>query len=154
MARVHVAAWQQTYRGQMRDAELDDPRLPERHHRMWTAILTDPQHSDRTAAVAEVDSRIVGIAMSGPPRDTDATWARQLYVLYVLNPHHGTGVAAQLIEAVLEPTTSAALWVADPNPRAQAFYNKHGFRPDGAVQVDHGVREIRMNRVTSTVRTR
>jgi predicted GNAT family N-acyltransferase len=39
-----------------------------------------------------------------------------------------------------------ALWVADPNPRAQAFYRKHGFVADGAAQVEGGVREIRMVR--------
>jgi predicted GNAT family N-acyltransferase len=38
------------------------------------------------------------------------------------------------------------LWVADPNPRAQAFYRKHGFVADGAAQVEDGVREIRMVR--------
>ncbi|WP_323740571.1 GNAT family N-acetyltransferase [Mumia zhuanghuii] len=38
------------------------------------------------------------------------------------------------------------LWVTDPNPRAQAFYRKHGFVPDGATQVQDGVREIRMVR--------
>ena len=42
---------------------------------------------------------------------------------------------------------SAALWVADPNPRAQAFYRKHGFVADGTVMVDDGVREIRMVRL-------
>ena len=45
-------------------------------------------------------------------------------------------------------TESAALWVADPNPRAQAFYRKHGFVPDGTMQVDDGVREIRMVRIS------
>ena len=39
-----------------------------------------------------------------------------------------------------------ALWVADPNPRAQAFYRKHGFVADGRAQVEGGVREIRMVR--------
>jgi predicted GNAT family N-acyltransferase len=39
-----------------------------------------------------------------------------------------------------------ALWVADPNPRAQAFYRKHGFVADGSAQVEDGVREIRMVR--------
>jgi predicted GNAT family N-acyltransferase len=44
-----------------------------------------------------------------------------------------------------------ALWTADPNPRAQAFYRKHGFVPDGTAQVEDGVREIRMVRGSSTV---
>ena len=147
MARVHVLAWQQTYRGQVADAELDDPGFPERRERMWTAILTEPEYRDRVAAVAETDGEIVGIAMSGPARDADTTWARQLDVLYVLSDHRGTGVAARLLEAVLDPGVAAAVWVADPNPRAQAFYARRGFEADGVAQVDDGVREIRMPRL-------
>ena len=37
---------------------------------------------------------------------------------------------------------SVAFWVADPNPRAQAFYRKHGFIADGTAQIEDGVREI------------
>ena len=44
------------------------------------------------------------------------------------------------------PEEPVALWVAGPNPRAQAFYRKHGFVADGAAQVEGGVREIRMVR--------
>ena len=59
---------------------------------------------------------------------------------------HGTGAGPALLEAVVDPEESAALWVADPNPRAQAFYRKHGFLADGATQVEDGVREVRMVR--------
>ena len=44
------------------------------------------------------------------------------------------------------PRSPAALWVADPNPRAQAFYRKHGFVADGTARFEDGVREIRMVR--------
>ena len=60
-------------------------------------------------------------------------------------PRHGAGRA--LLEAVIDPAESAALWVADPNPRAHAFYRKHGFVADGTAQVEDGVREIRMVRL-------
>ncbi|NHN54775.1 GNAT family N-acetyltransferase [Calidifontibacter sp. DB0510] len=146
MARVHVTSWQQTYRGLMRDEVLDDPDFVTRREAMWRRSLTDPQYADRQTAVLEHDGDLVGIAMTAPPGDDDATWSRQLYVLYVLAEHHGSGAARSLVEAVLPPDTSAALWVADPNPRAQAFYAKLGFRPDGTDLVDDGVREIRMVR--------
>ena len=48
--------------------------------------------------------------------------------------------------AVTEPTTRAGLWVAGPNPGAQAFYRKHDFMIDGAAKVEDGVRELRMVR--------
>jgi GNAT superfamily N-acetyltransferase len=78
--------------------------------------------------------------------DAAAAWARQLYVLYVVAADHGTGAGLALLAAVLDPEEPVALWVADPNPRAQAFYRKHGFVADGAAQVEGGLREIRMVR--------
>ncbi|GAA3074505.1 hypothetical protein [Actinocorallia glomerata] len=43
----------------------------------------------------------------------------------------------------------AQLWVAAENPRARRFYERQGFRADGAEVVDddaEGLREIRMVR--------
>lgn len=146
MARVHVRCWQETYRGLMSDAVLDDPGFPAARERMWTAALTGECYRRNRAAVAERDDQLVGIAMSGPPEDATAACTRQLYVLYVYAADHGTGVGRALLEAVIDPADSVLLWVADPNPRAQAFYRKHGFVPDGTVQVEDGLREIRMIR--------
>ena len=146
MARVHVRCWQETYRGLMPDAVLDDPGLPAARKRMWTAALTDERYRHNRVAVAERDDELVGIAMSGPPEDVTAAWMRQLYVLYVRAADHGTGAGRALLEAVIDPAESAALWVADPNPRAQAFYRKHGFAADGTARFEDGVREIRMVR--------
>ena len=146
MARVNVRCWQETYRGLMSDALLDDPGFVAARERFWTAALTDERYRENRAAVAERDGELIGVAMSGPPLDVGASWARQLYVLYVLATDHGTGAGAALLDAVVDPEESVALWVADPNPRAQAFYRKHGFVVDGAVQVEGGVREIRMVR--------
>lgn len=146
MARVNVRCWQEAYRGIMSDAVLDDPGFLAARERFWTAALTDERYRDNRVAVAERDDQMVGIAMSGPPLDEAAAWARQLYVLYVYAADHGTGAGSALLEAVVAPDESAALWVADPNPRAQAFYRKHGFVADGSAQVEDGVREIRMVR--------
>ena len=84
--------------------------------------------------------------MSGPALDAGAAWARQLYVLYVYIADHGTGAGPALLDAVVDPDESVALWVADPNPRAQAFYRRHGFETDGAARVEGGLRVIRMVR--------
>ncbi len=84
--------------------------------------------------------------MSGPPEDVTAAWTRQLYVLYVYVADHGTGAGRALLEAVVDSAEQAALWVADPNPRVQAFYRKHGFAADGTARFEDGVREIRMVR--------
>ena len=86
------------------------------------------------------DDELIGIAMSGPPEDVTAA------VLYVYASDHGRGAGRALLETVIDPAESVALWVPDPNPRAQAFYRKHGFVPDGTAQFEDGMREIRMIR--------
>lgn len=146
MARVNVHCWQETYRGLMPDAVLDDPGFLAARERFWTTALTDERYRENRVAVAERDGKLVGIAMSGPPLDAAATWARQLHVLYVYAADQGTGAGPALLEAVVDPEESAAVWMADPNPRAQAFYRKHGFVADGTTQIEDGVREIRMVR--------
>ena len=146
MARVNVQGWQETYRGLVPDALLDDPGFRAARERFWTAALTDERYEANRVAVAERHGGLVGIAMSGPPLDADAAWTRQLYVLYVLAADHGTGTGRELLDAVVPPGDTASLWVADPNPRAQAFYRKHGFAADGTARLDDGVREIRMVR--------
>jgi hypothetical protein len=44
MARVHVRCWQETYRGLMPDAVLDDPGFPAARERMWTSALTSGRY--------------------------------------------------------------------------------------------------------------
>lgn len=51
-----------------------------------------------------------------------------------------------LLDTVVPADVGAALWVADPNPRAQAFYRKTGFTADGTRRVENEVREVRMRR--------
>ena len=146
MARVLVQSWQETYRGLMRDEVLDDPGLIAFRERFWIAALTDERYRASRAAVAERDGELIGVALAGPPDPPEPGWTMHLYVLYVIAAEHGSGAGSGLLDAVIDPRESAALWVADPNPRAQAFYRKHGFVPDGVAQVDDGVREIRMVR--------
>ncbi|WP_243076641.1 GNAT family N-acetyltransferase [Microbacterium sp. SS28] len=145
MARVVVDCWRETYRGLMSDATLDHPDLLTRREQFWNAALTDPRYSANTACVASHRGSLIGVAMSGPPLD-GADERRQLYLLYVYAAFHGSGAGSLLLDAVIDPTAAAQLWVADPNPRAQAFYRKHGFVQDGAVRIEEGVRSIRMIR--------
>jgi GNAT superfamily N-acetyltransferase len=145
MAHVHVDSWRETYRGVMPDRVLDDPGMLEMRRRFWATVLADPRF-EGTTAVAEEDGRIVGIALAGPTPNAEEDGAAQLYVLYLLHGHHGSGLGRGLLDAVLDDERPATLWVADPNPRAQAFYRKAGFTADGEEKVEDGVRELRMIR--------
>lgn len=143
MAKVHVDTWRETYRGLMSDATLDNPNFLSWREHFWTTALTDPQRAGNFAAVATHQESIIGIAMASHPRDAGS---QHLFILYTYAAFHGSGAGGALLDAVLDPQHSATLWVADPNPRAQAFYRNHGFVLSGEVKVEDGVREVQMVR--------
>lgn len=96
---------------------------------------------------------MVGFATSGPARDDSAPAPTELWSLNVVPRHHGSGVALDLMTAVLGDTGNPAyLWVARDNARAVAFYRKHGFGLDGVTRYDPGwdCHEVRMT--TTSVR--
>lgn len=76
-------------------------------------------------------NEVVGLADAGPGHDEDGPAALELYTIYTLRRTHGSGLGSALLQAAIGDSP-AYLWVLEDNPRAQAFYRKHGFRPDGA----------------------
>ncbi len=140
MARVHVDGWRETYAGQLPAWAFDDDAV-ERRRQMWTSILTNPPRLTRRVAVATSNGHIGGIALADDPRDAADRAAgveQELYVLYLLRAHHGSGLGQGLLDAVLDER-SAMLWVAKANPRAQAFYRRNGFALDGTEMPDDDV---------------
>ena len=112
---------------------------------MWTDVLTSVRYRQNRRAVAERDGELAGIAMSGPPEDVTPSGRGSYTCSTCTQP-----TTARVRERQLRPSSTqaepAALRVADPNPRAQAFYRKHGFVADGTARFEDGVREIRMVR--------
>lgn len=129
LAQVHITAWRQAYQGTLPDRFWEDEALAARV-RMWTQVIADAGHRS-CARVAELAGEVIGIAMAAEPRDDDVDAQTQLFLVYLLAQHYGSGAADALLIEVLGEQ-SASLWVFKSNPRAQAFYRKHGFIPDGA----------------------
>ncbi|CAN7244770.1 N-acetyltransferase family protein [Arthrobacter sp. LjRoot14] len=76
-------------------------------------------------------NEVVGLADAGPGLDADGPEQLEVYAIYVLQRTYGTGLGAALLRAAVSDSP-AYLWMLEDNPRARAFYLKHGFRPDGA----------------------
>ncbi|MCT1545368.1 MULTISPECIES: GNAT family N-acetyltransferase [Kocuria] len=146
IAEVHVQSWRETYTGLVPEHFFGDAARQARR-KMWSRMLADPAVRDRLR-VAEVGGTIVGFAGAGRPEEEDPARELALRMLYVLRDHHGSGAGQALLDAVLgeEP---AQLWVAEANPRAIRFYERNGFRADGASLTEptlEDLREIRMVR--------
>lgn len=153
LAAVHVQGWREAYGHLLPERFYGHDALSARRA-LWQRTLADPVRRDRVRVGRlehETGHEIAGFAMAGPTReDADHPPPRQeqLFALYIRAAHYGTGLGALLLEAVLGDRPGL-LWVARDNPRARRFYEKHGFRADGAELTDpdlEDLREIRMVR--------
>lgn len=143
IARVRVDTWRVAYRGLIADAVLDamdaDAEGRRRAER-WSEFTADPR-SRQLVAIDE--DEVVGWAAVGPGRDDDRPGSGELYAIYAVPGIWSRGVGYALMleaEAALRDGgfTTAHLWVLDGNERAASFYDREGWREDGAEKVDTG----------------
>ncbi|MFC9998144.1 GNAT family N-acetyltransferase [Nocardia sp. NPDC127526] len=132
LAECHIACWREAYRGLVPDHVLDAfdiDRLAEQTERLRVA-------HPRLNTIAVVEDEVIGFAREGAAMDDSVVTPRQLFALYVRAAWYGTGVAHDLMRAVLAEDADTSLWVFEENPRAQAFYKKYGFELDGERRVE------------------
>jgi ribosomal protein S18 acetylase RimI-like enzyme len=147
IAVVHHTAWVQTYSDLLPAEHWESDTVARRRER-WRDQLSG--EASGRPLVAVVGQDVVGFARAGATRGKDGVppvRADELWALYVLPEHHGAGIGTLLLDAALPAQRSAELWVAEDNPRARRFYEKHGFAADGARFTDAlDMVEIRMVR--------
>jgi len=92
--------------------------------------------------VAESQSVVVGFSIFGPSRDEAAPPSEaELFALHVLPAAWRTGVGSALLHQSLNrmrarPFAAASLWVIEGNARARQFYERLGWKADGATRVN------------------
>lgn len=136
LADLHVATWKEAYAHLLPEDYFSEEYVAGRH-RMWKHVLTESR-PDMRVRVAVAEGSIIGFAWAGPGIGIDVDEPpkdRQLYAIYVLSTHYGSGAGQALLDAALEDAP-AMLWVAKANPRATAFYRRNGFTFDGTEQTD------------------
>ena len=90
--------------------------------------------------VAESRGAILGILAFYRPQNF-------IHCLYVDPSAQGFGIGSALIEAAENIAGGPlALKVDEANTRAREFYDRHGFRPDGEIGIDHGIKWLRMTK--------
>jgi GNAT superfamily N-acetyltransferase len=105
----------------------------------------------------------VGMANVGPARDDDLDADRvgEIRAMYADPSAWSTGVGSALMRASMDHLrgcgqVDVTLWVLEDNLRARAFYERWGFRPDGArqvVELGRAVPEIRYYRQLDDARS-
>lgn len=142
IAELHVATWRETYSHLLPEDFFTEEHVRSRRQ-MWNGILGNPRE-EWTVRIAESKGQIIGFGFAGPslgPENHERPRERQLFSLYVLAQHHGTGAGQALLDATVGDG-GAMLWVAKENPRAVAFYRRNGFDFDGTEQTDPGAPKI------------
>ena len=153
IAQVHVTSWQGAYAGLLPAEYLAGLDLQARASR-WESVLTSSP--DKRVLLAEQGPRTLGFASFGPSGDEDAEpTTAELYAMYLEPDTWGRGVARDLLRTVLGEVpvgSQMTLWVLDGNDRAQRFYRRHGFHPDGVERIEEyggtPLTEIRLRRTS------
>jgi L-amino acid N-acyltransferase YncA len=135
MGRVHIDAWRWAYEGLFHPSAFAR-RSAAGATAMWERAVA---RGLSTVLVAERDGAVVGFAGCGAARGEDAAGAGELYVLYIDPAVHRTGVGSALMRRVLDELAAAGhheavVWVLESNERGRSFYERWGWRPDGATK--------------------
>jgi len=141
-AYVHYKSWQETYAGLVSDEYLSATTLEK-------CEKLAHRFNDNTF-VAKIRDKVIGFVNYGEYRGTDLSEHGEVYAIYVLKEYHGAKIGYELMNAAIKISADynkIAVWVLKDNTQAIKFYERYGFRPDGAEQeIDLGgkVTEIRM----------
>jgi ribosomal protein S18 acetylase RimI-like enzyme len=127
-ATLHMTCWREAY-GPLVDADLLATELadPASWARKWRERIA----LGAPRLLASKGPDLLGFASVGAARHDEAPVETELYAIYVLAAWHGTGIAQALLDVSLGDR-SAYLWVLEDNVRARRFYERNGFRPQGA----------------------
>ena len=136
VAEIRIRGWQRAYRGLMPQPYLDALSVAEDAERRRT--LFGRADGGVVNLVADRAGTVVGWAALGPYRDGEVrTGDAELYAIYVDGGHLGTGVGRVLLQesvrlAGARGQSRLYLWVLKENAPARRFYERAGFRADGA----------------------
>lgn len=157
LAEVHVRSWQKAYRGLIPDDYLDslDADLGRREGVFRQAAETSSEEG--ILFVAEDEGEAVGFVWAGPARDEDADEAvvGEIWSIYLHPSHWGRGAGKALQDRAMEYLKErgfkeASLWVLDSNKRTRRWYERQGWRSDGATKSEEGrglvLNEVRYRR--------
>ncbi|MEU5159984.1 GNAT family N-acetyltransferase [Streptomyces sp. NPDC020875] len=136
VAEIRVRGWQYAYAGLVPQPYLDSMDVAEETVRLRGLVAGAADGVSHL--VAERDGTVVGWGCTGPARDDDTPPGEsELYALYVRPAQLSTGVGRALLTELTARAEAAGhpairLWVLRDNARARRFYQRAGFRPDGA----------------------
>jgi GNAT superfamily N-acetyltransferase len=122
-------------------AELHRTEAPERVRRTreaWRAAAARPPSAGASWLARDASGEVVGVVQSGPGTQgwevelgaPPTAVPYQLNHLYTRQRTYGTGLGRRLLDVALTDEATY-LWILHGNARADRFYRRHGFAPNG-----------------------
>ena len=141
IAKVHVQAWNETYRGIMPDTLLDRLNVAERA-KSWAERIPTLRDHRQTLIVATDAGTIMGFAGCGPRRAENLASDGEIYMINIIRSGHRRHTGTRLMIAMADALQadqfqSAGLWVLEKNASARAFYERLGGKQDVTSDEDH-----------------
>ena len=142
-ARVTVDTWRATYRGIVADEYLDSLSY-QRQTERWAERLVGGQVCTHVAVTT--GGTVVGYVGGGPARDGGSAADGEVYAIYVLPGHQGTGIGRSLMAAAAASLVAAGrrsllVWVLADNQAARRFYAALGAHQSARQSISIGGRE-------------
>lgn len=136
IARIINESWRAAYAGIVPQDALDALSDEKKRRQLETGLDRFPEMA---YYLLEIDGTPVGTASLHPTRDADLPDAGEFSFFYLLPACWRSGYGARLLahverEAKTHGFSRLCCWTLAENARAIAFYEKNGYRPDGARQ--------------------
>lgn len=140
VAAIQVASWQAAYRGIIDDEILDNMNVADREKRWRKNLKEGGFELENIVCVSSKNNQIIGFASYGEERNPDdgTTGRGELWAIYVHPDAWGKGAGYQLWkhfdEHRLWYPKGSVVWVLSDNTLAIKFYERLGFKKDGATK--------------------
>lgn len=138
IAEIRIASWRATYAGIVPAPILE--RMDVARHEAWIMDRIVGPAARTTLVVEDADGRLAGYALSAPAGDADAAGTGEVEAIYLDPEARGRGLGPPLLRAAMDALAlggfdTVVLWVLTANAPARRFYERAGFRPDGAARM-------------------
>ncbi len=137
LARIRVDSWRAAYTG-----IVPAPILERMDEASNAAKFSDriASGTTETLVIEDATGAVLGYAVGGPSRDEDGAGLGEVHAIYLDPEARGRGHGRALLDAVMSRLGAAAfetavLWVLTDNLPARRFYERAGFRVDGAARI-------------------
>ena len=140
LARVHIAAWRETY-SHLLPPDFLASLSADTRARMWLSILTGCEGPAFVRLAVLGDGTLAGFGSFGPRSETPPGYDGEIRALYLLKEHHGRGIGRALLRegaawCAGQGHRGLAAWALAGNDSGTGFYRRMGAREIAARDID------------------